>query len=161
MDPQLLHPKEIGGWARKYSRNRNRSIFSFISNWQNRYFVLSYGKLYYYKDAEKKDKKGSMSLEKARLSAESKYSDKQIYIIKGDDVPDEFDLLMECSDISTASEWKNALEEHINYLALRANPGATSPSQRRQSALSPVARRKSTLMAGESAEAQNVQHPLS
>ena len=52
-------PVEFGGWLKKYARNRNKHFFSFISNWQQRYFILNYGKIYYYKDADKKSKQGA------------------------------------------------------------------------------------------------------
>ena len=66
-------PEEKGGWLLKYSRTH-----AVIGNWRRRYMYLSFGTIVYYKDKDRKIKKGSMSLNGSMLKSDTK--SKQIHI---------------------------------------------------------------------------------
>jgi hypothetical protein len=66
----VLPPPDLAGWLKKFSRSRAKTLFSFVKNWQTRYVIITCGRLYYYKDVEKKEKQG--------VRVESDYSDHRI-----------------------------------------------------------------------------------
>ncbi len=108
MDP----PPELSGWIKKRARS---AVFA---NWKKRYAIVKLGKIIYYEKYNLKtgptNPKGEMTLTGALVlsSEESGEASNRIFISGSQS---EKDLLLECSDQSTAKEWIRVISLHCSF----------------------------------------------
>ena len=110
-------PPEICGWLMKHSRNNQ----IFLGNWRRRYFIVAVGRINYYKDSGKGEKRGCMRLDDASYLP----TDKELELFLKHGLEGEQDMLLRFPSRRVKEEWQASIQKHIDFLK---NPSSLPPS---------------------------------